>query len=71
VRAGLTPMQAINAATQQAARLLNVESEIGTVEKGKRADLVVVHRNPANDITALEDIDLVMKDGITVVPSAR
>jgi imidazolonepropionase-like amidohydrolase len=71
VRAGLTPMQAINAATQQAARLLNVESEIGTVEKGKRADLVVVNRNPASDITALEDIDLVMKDGITIVPSAR
>jgi imidazolonepropionase-like amidohydrolase len=64
-------MQAINAATQQAARLLNVESEIGTVEKGKRADLVVVNRNPASDITALEDIDLVMKDGITIVPSAR
>ena len=65
VRAGLTPMQAIGAATQRAARLLEAQSEIGTVEKGKRADLVVVNRDPANDITALESIDLVMKDGIT------
>jgi imidazolonepropionase-like amidohydrolase len=67
VEAGLTPMQALRAATQWAARCLGLEGEIGTIEQGRRADLVVVNGNPLDDITVLLDparIELVWKDGV-------
>jgi imidazolonepropionase-like amidohydrolase len=70
VKAGLTPMQAIRTATSVAAECLGLEREIGTVEKGKRADLVVVDGDPLRDIDVLVDrtrIRLVMKDGRRVV----
>ena len=66
VAAGLTPMQSIQAATSLAAQCLGVEHEIGTVEKGKRADLVVVDGDPLADIRLLQDpgrIRCVLKDG--------
>jgi imidazolonepropionase-like amidohydrolase len=66
VEAGLTPMQALRAATQWAARCLGLEHEIGTVEAGRRADLVVVGGNPLDDVTMLRDparIELVLKGG--------
>src|SRR5437667_11516162 len=53
VRAGMTPMQALQAATGWAAECLGQEAELGTVEAGKLADLVVVDGNPAADITIL------------------
>jgi cytosine/adenosine deaminase-related metal-dependent hydrolase len=53
VDAGLTPMQALRAGTQWAAQCLALEREVGTLEKGRLADLVVVHGNPLNDITVL------------------
>src|SRR5882672_5145010 len=67
VDAGLSPMQALRAATQWAARCLGLEREIGTIEKGRRADLVVVKGNPLDDITGLLDparIELVCKGGV-------
>ena len=67
VDAGLSPMQALRAATQWAARCLGLEREIGTIEKGRRADLVVVRGDPLDDITALLDparIELVCKGGV-------
>jgi imidazolonepropionase-like amidohydrolase len=70
VKAGLTPMQAIRTATSVAAECLGLEREIGTVEKGKRADLVVVDGDPLRDIGVLVDrtrIRLVMRDGRRVV----
>jgi imidazolonepropionase-like amidohydrolase len=73
VAAGLTPMEAIQAATGLAAACLGLEHEIGTVEKGKRADLVVVDGDPLADVTILQDrarIRRVLKDGLTVVPAA-
>ena len=70
VKAGLTPMQALQAATGWAAECLGLQHEIGTVEKGKAADLVVVDGDPLTDIRVLEDrerITLVIKDGVVEV----
>ena len=53
VEAGLTPMQALRAATQWAAKCLGLERELGTVEKGRLADLVVVDGNPLDDVKVL------------------
>jgi imidazolonepropionase-like amidohydrolase len=66
VRAGMTPMQALQAATGWAAECLGREADLGTVEPGKLADLVVVNGDPLADITLLRDINriaLVIKDG--------
>jgi imidazolonepropionase-like amidohydrolase len=52
---GMTPMQAIEAATRSAATLLGLEHEIGTIEAGKEADLLLVNGNPLDDIALLED----------------
>ena len=66
VEAGLTPMQALRAATQWAARCLGLERELGTLEKGRLADVVVVNGNPLDDVRVLLDpgrIELVLKGG--------
>lgn len=66
VEVGLTPMQALQAATQWAARCLGLERELGTLEKGRLADLVVVDGNPLDDVKILLDparIALVLKGG--------
>jgi imidazolonepropionase-like amidohydrolase len=67
VAADLTPMQAIQAATGWAAECVGLERDIGTVEKGKRADLIAVAGDPLADIGILADpsrIRLVLRDGI-------
>lgn len=66
VAAGLSPMQAIQAATGWAAECLGLEREIGVVDKGRRADLTVVAGDPLADVRVLqspERIRLVLKDG--------
>jgi imidazolonepropionase-like amidohydrolase len=66
VDAGLTPMQALRAGTQWAAQCLALEREVGTLEKGRLADVVVVNGNPLEDITVLLDplrIELVLQGG--------
>ncbi len=66
VEAGMTPMQAVVAATGQAADCIGRASEIGTVAKGKKADIVLVDGDPLQDVTILERgkaIQLVTKDG--------
>ena len=66
VDAGMTPMQAIIAGTREAAACCGLEGDLGTLEAGKLADLIVVDGNPLSDITALqerESIRLVMKEG--------
>lgn len=60
---GMTPMQAIQTATRNAADLLDMSDRIGTIEAGKFADIVAVPGNPLNDITAMERVEFVMKDG--------
>jgi imidazolonepropionase-like amidohydrolase len=69
VEGGMTPLEAIAASTGAPARLLRREAEIGTLEAGKLADVVVVRGDPLADITALADPDrirLVLKGGATV-----
>src|SRR5229473_1363928 len=66
VEAGLSPMQALRAAIQWAAACLGLEREIGTIEQGRLADLVLVAGNPLDDVTMLLDpgrIELVLKGG--------
>lgn len=63
VRYGMTPMQSILAGTRVAAELLDMGDRIGTVEAGKLADLVAVPGDPLKDITAMERVSFVMKDG--------
>ena len=63
VEFGLSPTQAIVAATSGAARLLRMSDAIGTVEVGKRADLILVPGDPTADITAMGRPALVMKAG--------
>jgi imidazolonepropionase-like amidohydrolase len=62
-RYGMTPMQAIQTATRNAADLLDMSDRIGTIEAGKFADIVAVPGNPLSDITAMERVTFVMKDG--------
>lgn len=62
-RGGMTPMQAIVAGTRTAAALLGLEGHVGTIAAGAQADLVAVRGDPLADITLLERVDFVMKDG--------
>lgn len=60
---GMTPMQAIKSATSVAAQMLEMDDRIGTLEGGKLADIVAVPGNPLSDISAMERVLFVMKDG--------
>lgn len=63
VDAGLTTLQAVQAATLLAARAFDQEEEIGSVEIGKYADLLILNANPFDNISNIRQIHLVMKDG--------
>ncbi len=63
VKFGLTPMQAIRSATVSAADLLGWKEKTGSLAKGKWADIIAVDGNPLNNITLLEHVKFVMKDG--------
>ena len=67
VEGGMTPMQAIVATTRSAAELMGLEEELGTLEPGKRADLVVVDGDPLDVATLDQRIGAVYKDGVQVV----
>jgi imidazolonepropionase-like amidohydrolase len=60
---GMTPATAIAAATVNAADLLGLADQVGTLEPGKRADLIAVAGDPLADVTVLKRVDFVMKDG--------
>jgi imidazolonepropionase-like amidohydrolase len=64
VKFGMTPAQAIRAATSTAAELLGEQSMLGTVEAGKLADLVAVSGDPLRDVSVMEKVDFVMKGGV-------
>jgi imidazolonepropionase-like amidohydrolase len=66
VRAGMTPLEALRAATGWAAECIGRGDDLGTIEKGKLADLVVVAGDPLADVSILQDpqrIALVIKNG--------
>jgi imidazolonepropionase-like amidohydrolase len=71
VARGMTPAQALRTAGPNAADLLGLSKEIGTVEAGKLADLVAVSGNPLDDVRATERVIYVMKSGKTVRAPAR
>ncbi|HMI85411.1 MAG TPA: amidohydrolase family protein [Polyangiaceae bacterium] len=68
VQAGFTPMEAIQAATIVPARVMHLDKEVGTIEAGKRADLVVLGGDPLADIHNIRKIDTVIARGKTYDP---
>ena len=71
VRGGMTPLQALQAATINGATLLSLDKDMGTIEPGKYADLVAVSGDPLSDITVMEHVAWVMKSGTVVKPLAQ
>jgi imidazolonepropionase-like amidohydrolase len=63
VQAGFTPMEAIQAATIVPARVMGMDHELGTVEVGKRADLIVVNGNPLESIHEIRKVESVITNG--------
>ena len=64
VNAGMPPLQTIQSATIEAAKLLRIEKTLGSIEAGKLADLVAVHGDPIADISLMKTVSFIMKDGI-------
>ena len=63
VKAGLTPLEAIQAATITPARVMKLENEVGTIEPGKRADLIVLDGDPLENISNIRKVRFVMTQG--------
>jgi imidazolonepropionase-like amidohydrolase len=63
VKAGFTPMDALRSATAVAAAAMRVDKDVGTIERGKRADLLVLDANPLDNISNIRTVRFVMKDG--------
>ncbi len=65
-RMGITPMEAIVCSTKTSAQCLGLDAEIGTLEVGKSADVVMVAGNPVEDITAMHNVDSIVRQGQVV-----
>lgn len=63
VKAGLTPMEAIQSATLTPARVMKLEGEVGTIESGKRADILIIAGNPLENISNIRKTELVVSQG--------
>ena len=63
VEAGMTPIEALKSATVNTAELLGVSDTLGTLEVDKLADIIAVKGNPLDDVTKLQRIEFIMKDG--------
>ena len=64
VQSGFTPMEAIQAATIVPARAMGLEKESGTVEKGKRGDLILINGNPLEDVRNTRNVEFVITNGV-------
>jgi imidazolonepropionase-like amidohydrolase len=69
VRAGLTPIEALAAATTTASAKVGVDERLGTVQVGKQADLLILRENPLDDIRNTRAIDMVIKRGTLFDPA--
>jgi imidazolonepropionase-like amidohydrolase len=63
VRAGMTPLEAIQSATRNPARFLGMEATLGTIQKGKIADMVLLNANPLDDIRNTRQVEAVILRG--------
>jgi imidazolonepropionase-like amidohydrolase len=70
VQFGMTPMEAIQAATRNAAEALGRELDVGAIAIGRYADLIAVGGDPTRDVRLLESVDFVMKGGKIIKPMA-
>jgi imidazolonepropionase-like amidohydrolase len=61
--AGMTPMQIIVAATRNAAHVCGLEAELGTLQVGKLADILIINGDPLNDLSALTQVKMVIHSG--------
>jgi imidazolonepropionase-like amidohydrolase len=66
VKAGLTPLEAIQVATRNGARLLGIDGDLGTLERGKKASFIVLDKDPLADIRNTLSLSAVWKDGVKV-----
>jgi len=64
VKRGITPSFAIQCATVNAARMLGLAESIGTIEAGKKADIIATDTSPLSDISELTRVRFVMRDGV-------
>jgi adenine deaminase len=63
VKAGMTPLEAIQAATITPARVMKLDNEVGTIEAGRRADLIVLDASPVENISNIRKVRLVVTQG--------
>ena len=68
VAGGMTPLEAIASATCTAARVLRMEGQIGTLQPGSAADLILVQGEPWRDISALSRVGVVIQAGAVIAP---
>jgi len=71
VKLGLTPFRAIRSATLGSAELMGLDKELGSIERGKLADIVAVPGNPLDDVRQLEHVQFVMKEGQVIRNDVR
>jgi imidazolonepropionase-like amidohydrolase len=64
VKFGMSPMDAIKAATSKAAELLDMQGELGVIAPGAYADIIAVPGDPLSNIDVLKQVNFVMKDGV-------
>jgi imidazolonepropionase-like amidohydrolase len=64
VEAGMPPLFVLQAATMHAAELLKQSKDLGSVEPGKLADVIAIDGNPLEDVTRMQHVSFVMKDGV-------
>jgi len=69
VGSGFTPVEAIRVCTLNGATYLGRADRVGSIAQGKQADLVVVRGNPAQDISDIENVELVFKQGVAYDPA--
>jgi imidazolonepropionase-like amidohydrolase len=71
VKAGLRPMDAIFAATRNAARLLHADQDVGSIQAGRFADVVAVTGDPLTEVAVLQRVEFVMKGGQVIKANGR